>query len=847
MRPRRLEMRGFAAFRDEQVISFDDLDLFAITGETGAGKSSILDAVTFALFGEVPRLHGARGSIGSAITLGQPRMTVQFDFEARGDHWRVTRSTPLNGPSKVAFERRDGQQFVSAGEGSDRVKLATQMIIDVIGLDFRAFTRSVLLPQGKFQEFLVGDASERRTILTELLGLELFGRLAKRAGASTAKAKTLAEAKRDLYDKEYAGTTPESIEVARLEAKEIRAEDSSLADVETKIVDLAEEARASVEAIKASEDRAVQLAKAAERLEVLVGESAALEEERRRLTEALGSALADSAAAVEAHTKATEEFEEAERQWGSATDLAALRGRAESLARDGSSIEADAAAVATSKLQLDAMATAASKASELLDQRAAALVAAAETLAQADQDLEGAQHRDLVGAVARGLKAGDVCPVCGDVLAKAPARGSASALSKAEKARASAAAARDKADAAQRKAEKVRDDAHRALDEGRARVAASKKSLAERRQALIKALEDLGELGDDAVRVLGERIQELSQRAQAVESARNIRDASNEAASSSQRRLERTGSALETLRAKLDAVEIDVLVNPADHPSSDGADAEVSARARSGLQRLQVAGEALEKARDRAAAVESGLLEKAHALAGGSIAQLPSVDAYVQAIAAARRDVAGRLARAESRVEEMERRAKAGEELQAEVVVLQQRATTLGALAKELRADRIVSFLQHEALIVLAVRASDHLMRMSGDAYRLTYEPERDEFWVIDMANGEEERPARTLSGGETFLASLSLALALSEGVQALAVEARPPLDSLFLDEGFGTLDQESLETVVQAIEHLGGDGRMVGVITHVRELALRLPARIEVHKGERGSRARVVAGSIEG
>lgn len=107
---------------------------------------------------------------------------------------------------------------------------------------------------------------------------------------------------------------------------------------------------------------------------------------------------------------------------------------------------------------------------------------------------------------------------------------------------------------------------------------------------------------------------------------------------------------------------------------------------------------------------------------------------------------------------------------------------------------------------------------------------------MVDRWNGDEERTVRTLPGGETFLASLSLALALSEQVRSLSITERARLDSLFLDEGFGTLDPDSLRVVQDAIEQLGGDGRLVGVITHVRDLAEALP-RIEVEKSTRGSR----------
>jgi exonuclease SbcC len=111
----------------------------------------------------------------------------------------------------------------------------------------------------------------------------------------------------------------------------------------------------------------------------------------------------------------------------------------------------------------------------------------------------------------------------------------------------------------------------------------------------------------------------------------------------------------------------------------------------------------------------------------------------------------------------------------------------------------------------------------------------------VDLWNGDEERSVRTLSGGETFLASLALALALADHVRSLSVTDRARLDSLFLDEGFGTLDQEALRVVVDAIEQLADDGRLVGVITHVRELAEHFP-RLEVTKSQRGSSVALVS-----
>src|SRR5262245_58523326 len=122
MRPIRLELKNFTAYRETQVLEFEELDLFAITGPIGSGKSSLLDAVTYALYGKAPRV--GKG-VGQLIALGQPSMAVLFEFEVDGRHYRVARQTPRKGASTIRFERESDQQWVSAGEGADRINEAT--------------------------------------------------------------------------------------------------------------------------------------------------------------------------------------------------------------------------------------------------------------------------------------------------------------------------------------------------------------------------------------------------------------------------------------------------------------------------------------------------------------------------------------------------------------------------------------------------------------------------------------------------------------------------------------------------------------------------------------------------
>ena len=121
--------------------------------------------------------------------------------------------------------------------------------------------------------------------------------------------------------------------------------------------------------------------------------------------------------------------------------------------------------------------------------------------------------------------------------------------------------------------------------------------------------------------------------------------------------------------------------------------------------------------------------------------------------------------------------------------------------------------------------ANEQLKYLTSERYQLKVEGIGD-LSVVDRWNANEERPVETLSGGESFLTSLALALALSE-----LSRGRAQLNSLFLDEGFGTLDAETLDTAIAALEGLRMQGRNIFLISHIQELTRRLPVKINVRK----------------
>ena len=215
---------------------------------------------------------------------------------------------------------------------------------------------------------------------------------------------------------------------------------------------------------------------------------------------------------------------------------------------------------------------------------------------------------------------------------------------------------------------------------------------------------------------------------------------------------------------------------------------------------------------------------------GGSAAREPvPAEAAVAAVATAlahARAVQERLA--ERRAEATGKRAA-----QADAEEAQQVARMLGGL---LRSDKFPRWLVASALDTLVADASAGLAELSGGQFELTHD--QGEFLVVDHADADARRPVKTLSGGETFQASLALALALSDQMSTLAAEGAARLDSIFLDEGFGTLDEANLDVVASTLENLAGRGdRMVGVITHVPGLAERVPVRFAVRRDQRSAR----------
>jgi exonuclease SbcC len=862
----RLQLKGFTSYREPQEIDFEGLDLFAITGQTGSGKSSLLDAMTYALYGKVPRV--GKG-VGQLISHGQPRMSVLYEFDVGGERYRVTRTTPARGQTTVLLERRMGGEWQSFGEGADRIAAVNAHVERLLGLDYDAFTRSVLLPQGQFAEFLKADSPEdkkkRREILTELLGLELFGRMAQRAGMVANEAKASKQTAEGLLVSQFAGVDAAAVKDARAAAKRTAAAASVMNDhlggLEALAARWETEDRRRTHLLELA-DQTSELSTAAARVAAgLEGSSQDVTRAELHLAECEETAVKAEAAA----TSAALAVEESERRLGSREALVRVRSDLAAVLRAQSRLVATEESLTASRARAAGSLAALSRFEAAVTEGAVRLEGTVVAREAAEAEHEQAHRRDLAGSLAHDLHAGDPCPVCDRPLEAAP-RIPATDLVKARR-------TLDKARAAERSAAEAVSAAERDLAVARSEVTAAKQDAVrcETEVRTVQAERDEvgaavvaffgGEVPDDPQAEVERREREAKRLAQEWEAHRSAAAEAHRAAEAARDLARDAQARAGTLAAELRALpavrlaervrrthpdlEVPTAFDTPDSSSSKPARPERSAEA---ARDLAAAAAELHAALTAAATKIQEDLRGAldAAIDGLPEGTLPARDAAATPAAALTvvRSTCQRLtveaATAKQDAERLAEQLTQRAALEKQIVEHGEEMRLYQALAAELRADRLITFLQGEALQLLATAGSQRLLFLSQGRYVLVFEG--DEFFVEDRQNGDERRSVRTLSGGETFLASLALALALSEQIQSLAVTEKSRLESLFIDEGFGALDADSLAVASEAVEQLGGDERMVGLITHVWELAERLPVRIEVEKLPKGSRLRVIS-----
>jgi exonuclease SbcC len=444
-----------------------------------------------------------------------------------------------------------------------------------------------------------------------------------------------------------------------------------------------------------------------------------------------------------------------------------------------------------------------------------ASAAAAEALATARESLDERKRTLAAHDLRAHLQSGAPCPVCEQAVAKPPARRKPAGLGEAESREAAAAAAAEKArgqlEAARLRRERL-DGEERAAAALLAKTDERVSDARATRRRLAEALEGAGFLPLDVAEA-DALCRRIATDARAAAESREKRERLEAERRAIQGEATRVSAALASATAQFEASSVRV-------GEIDGERAPLAATAE------QVQAELAAEAQARGWRLGDGR-------SADEQSTLEQLQAGLRALA---RESRGKVERLRAQSEALDRAIERAVEITARRQALESQSVLGAALAQHLRADQFLAFVQEEALLRLAEDGSRHLEALSQGRYSLLCEDQ--EFGVTDHWHADRKRSVRTLSGGETFLASLALALALAESLASMSAEGRAgdALESLFLDEGFGTLDPETLDVVVQAIEALHGGQRLVGVVTHISELAERLPARVEVGRSAAGA-----------
>ncbi|CAN5497795.1 hypothetical protein BH24ACT7_BH24ACT7_11450 [soil metagenome] len=815
MRPLELRLRNFRSyFGPEAVFDLHHRSLVGVVGPIGSGKSSLLDAVAFALYGRTP----AGGTATRALIHQRAEAgAVQLRFAVEGEVWEVVRSLRRQGQSQHALYRYAGDS-----DGDERVEKITMegavndRIRELLGLDFDAFCRSVMLAQGRFAEFLTAGAATRDGVLKGVFGHDRIDQMREVARTHA---------------------TGLATELARIEGQLVQI-DGLKGRLAGKVAHL-EEVDARLETLIKAEPRMTDL-------DVGIGEATTRAEQARSRLAALsplGVQLPDPAA-VAALVDEASAAHAGRIGLAAAMDQAdAARGAAEAalveLERSGERDLIDRASRrhAELALQIRAMETAAGELDTLVGQidtehrrraetaagleayraggRAAdeAIAAAVAALDRARTARHDASHRNMAAELRGGLAAGDACPVCLRAIDELPAAEPPTDLETAE-------AALTAAEAERRAAERSCKDAAartarletelEALDRRRTELGGARSTregdLESGRSEVARTKHELVELlGEgDPEAVIAQRRSRITGLEKAADEARHrfetARTEHGEAIAAEQGVARRSSE----MHRALDRVAIGLGIEV----GGDGSD-DTNELARA-VERVRKAWSDETASVDATAEQAETDLTSSRTLHGELMKQLGVEGDFAVALATAR-------ARSEHLADDIsDDRAQ----IEAAAGLAEQRTQLATArkrfdrIVHDLTDARFVRFLLDDERARLAALGSEHFMRLTSGRYRFT---EDGDFSIVDLTTADAVRKASSLSGGETFLASLALALALAE----MVTRTGGRLDAFFLDEGFGSLDPEHLDLAMDGIRALVADGgsRLVVVVSHVPEL----------------------------
>ena len=452
-------------------------------------------------------------------------------------------------------------------------------------------------------------------------------------------------------------------------------------------------------------------------------------------------------------------------------------------------------------------------------------------------------------SLAQGLEDGKPCPVCGATEHPHPAATEDIVPTEAEVRHAEEALAR---------AEKAQSDQQASASAAAAETAALAGKLAAARETLPDGLPKDAQ-GKISLTAVADASQEAEKKAKALEAAfeqaRQADQTAQTTLSAARAKAESSAAYAAQLRKKAEA---DAAAFEKARSAAGFADAAAYEAAIAGKWREAGFQKAVEKHirefEDAKLVHENQRKEAAAQTAGRERPDIAALQTAAKAAATAWQQAVGKEKTAELCLAQEEKMLRELGALRKAQAALESEARVIGRLSQVANAEapyriHFQTYIQRSIFRDVMTAANERLTLMSAGRYALELGSQSDgrkadglEIAVYDAYTGKA-RETQSLSGGESFLASLSLALGLADVVERYAGGIH--LDTMFIDEGFGSLDSETLDMAIEALMKLQAGGRVVGIISHVEELAARIPDRLEITKGATGSTAQFVHGML--
>lgn len=1010
MRSLELELENFTSFRSRQTLNFSELDLFAITGPTGAGKTSLLDAITFALYGNVARF-GKDAKASQIVSQGKDNLKVGFRFEVRGVEYRVTRSWRNRGKTEkndVVLEKLNNDKWEKL---ETKEKSVTKRVEEIVGMDFEKFTRVILLPQGKFDEFIKGRKDKRREILRDLAGFEVFERMRKQASEQAKILKNeyevlerqqndlqlpsdseIIEKKQDLaiieeqipklneevlkaqkkldqaeellkkikrlsqLQDDLGKLATEGVEIKNLtlQLQQAQAADrikDNYALVKT-VRDKDKKAQAAVVSVRESLNQVKQeLEKQKKKLDEIETHQQEISPQIKIREEALNSAKSYEQQRQQCQTELEGVKQKQLQRKKYLVDQAKLLNNTEIklivVKKQAQEAEAEIKQYSPGGKRLEQLQQVSPllnnweiireqtiKSRQKLEKRVLEKQKYQNNYQEATANLQKVQssrqetqrllqeaeitnnlvtQNNHVAALRLNLHNDDDCPVCNGTYLESKLLSLpevklidttelSAQYETVEKEQKVAEQALTKAETNLENSKKNELESQKELEENQTKLAELRQQINIFLQTENWKVNELNQevslLKQNDIRYNEELIKQkdaaslVIQIEQALQSAKHTHatalleyETATQEVESRQKQLQEVeiklreltdGKTYTELQAELEkdkqklekqlqeatksyqTVEKTLIQYETQNNEASKFAEEISIQKSELEKNWQVAlisAEFTEESFIKAQAdfeqqtdwqkqitdynTNKVKLETQVEEVKSQIENRTTDESNINSLHNAKintekqlKEGQDKLANLKAWMKELESKQKQTEKLKLQLSQVKEQADTYSILSRNLQSNEFQAYILEHLETELVTRATNVLQDLTDSRYVLTIQD--GDYYIEDNWNGGESRRVQTLSGGETFATSLSMALALSEKL-SMGTE----LGSLFLDEGFGTLDAETLETVHQILESLRQQDRLIGVITHVKALGERLP-QVKVLKSPEGSKLEV-------